>query len=292
MPIIPPAGPNPATTFDPARSGCASGPLRIALVNLMPLKHATEQQFRCLLDVAHRDVELHLVVPPGHRSRHTDPRHIADAYTPWSELQARRVDGLIVTGAPVEHLEFSEVDYWPWFRTLADWANVHVRHSLFICWAGQAALHHRYGIAKRPLPTKAFGVWPQKVLDRSHPLMRGLPAEFPTPVSRHTEVAAADIVGRGLSIVATSPASGLAIVDDRAFGATYMFNHIEYDARSLHEEFVRDRAAGKAIALPHDYYRCGFMVPPGPAPWRGAARRLFANWLDLLADGCEERRAA
>ena len=221
-------------------------PLEIALVNLMPFKPATERQFARLLDVAARDVAITLVAPPGHVSQHTDRRHIDAFYTPWSELSGRRVDGVIVTGAPVEHLAFEDVDYWPWFRELADWAQRQATHGLFICWAGQAALYLRHGIGKKLLPTKAFGVYRQTVFDRGHALMAGLPGEIATPVSRHSESLAADIGRHDIVPIAASPDTGLAMVDDRAFAATCIFNHLEYEARTLHEEYFRGRSANRA----------------------------------------------
>ena len=274
-------------------SGSRGRPLEIVLVNLMPFKQATEQQFAELLDSPVHDVRLRLVVPPGHASRHTAPEHIARHYTPWQRIARRPVDGLIVTGAPVEHLPFDQVDYWPWFREMVDWAAARAGHSLFICWAGQAMLHHRFGIAKQALPEKAFGIHRQTVIDRGHPLMAGLPAEIAGPVSRHSAVDAATVMQEpALRVVAASAQSGLAIVDDPRARMTAMFNHIEYDARTLHEEYLRDRAAGRPIALPHDYYRNGVLMPPVHAPWRATARQMFDNWLDGLAGAREMACAA
>ena len=259
-------------------------PIEIVLVNLMPFKEATERQFVRLLDSPRHDVRLRLVVPPGHAVHHTSPEHIERHYTPWHRISRRPVDGLIVTGAPVEHLSFEEVDYWPWFQTLTQWAASHVGHSLFICWAGQAMLHARYGIEKRQLPEKAFGIHRQAVIDRGHPLMAGLPAEFSGPVSRHTTIDAAAVMHHGaLNVVAASAQSGLAIVDDPAARMTAMFNHLEYDARTLHEEYLRDRTAGRNTPMPQDYYRNGALIPPLRAPWQVTAQRLFDNWLDGLA---------
>ena len=285
--VLPPL---PAADLHPARG---SRPLEVVLVNLMPLKQATERQFADLLDSPGHDVRLRLVVPPGHASRHTPAEHIARHYTPWQEVARRPVDGIIVTGAPLEHLAFEEVDYWPWFQAMIDWAAAHAGHSLFVCWAGQAMLYHRHGIGKRRLAAKAFGIHPQTVIDRSHPLMGGLPAEFAGPVSRHTAVDAAAVMGnRALNVVAASSRNGLAIVDDPAARMTAMFNHIEYDARTLHEEYQRDRAAGRGTAMPEDYYRHGVLLPPLRAPWRTTGRRIFGNWLSLLAAAGAARQAA
>ena len=285
MAVILPQGHPLAVTQPAPRRG---RPLDVVLINLMPFKLATEEQFIAQFDGARHDVRLSLVAPPDHVAHHTDPAHMERFYTPWQAIAGRAVDGVIVTGAPVEHLPFAEVDYWPWFRDLVGWAGDSAGHSLFICWAAQAVLQIRHGIAKRPLPAKAFGVHRQTVLDRRHPLMAGLPAELPTPVSRHTEVAWSDIVRRsGLSVVAASTATGLAIVDEPGRRTTCMFNHIEYDARTLHDEYFRDRGLGRDIGLPHDYYRNGVLIPPHRAPWRDAGRRLFANWLDVL-DGLRQ----
>lgn len=292
MSILTPADRSIMPRLRPTSSG-RGRPLEIVLVNLMPFKQATEQQFADLLDSPRHDVRLRLVTPPGHSSRHTAPEHIARHYTPWQRIARRPVDGLIVTGAPVEHLPFEEVGYWSWFRELVDWAAANAGHSLFICWAGQAMLHHRYGIGKRALPEKAFGIHRQTVIDRHHPLLAGLPAEFIGPVSRHSAVDAAAVMRESsLHVVAASAQSGLSIVDDPRARMTAMFNHIEYDARSLHEEYLRDRAAGRPIAMPQDYYRNGVVIPPLHAPWRTTARRLFDNWLDGLAAGREVACAA
>lgn len=268
-------------------------PLEIVLVNLMPFKEATERQFAALLDSPHHDIHLRLAVPPGHAARHTAPEHIARHYTPWNRIARRPVDGLIVTGAPVEHLAFEDVDYWPWFREMTQWAAANAGHSLFICWAGQAMLKARYGIDKRQLPEKAFGIHRQAVIDRGHPLMAGLPAEFAGPVSRHTTVDTAAVMHHGaLNVVAASSQSGLAIVDDPAARMTALFNHMEYDARTLHEEYMRDRTAGRGTAIPQDYYRDGALIPPLRAPWHVTAQRFFDNWLDGLAEARVVRCAA
>jgi homoserine O-succinyltransferase len=292
MPILLPAG-LPAGSIlrsegilcgepDPIRHDAT---LRIVLVNLMPLKPVAETQFARLLALSPHRVELILTAPPGHLARHTDPGHVDTFYTPWNTIERGTWDGLIVTGAPVETLPYAAVDYWPWFQELCQWSTRQVGHSLFVCWSAQAALQQRYAIPKRLLGAKAFGIFRHGLHDRCHPLIRGLPGSFPVPVSRHTEVAKADVAAcRDLQVLASSPQSGLCLIADRIWRSAYMFNHLEYDALSLHQEYLRDLAAGRPIEPPSGYGRCP-PLPSAIAFWRPAGIRLFGNWLDLIASG-------
>jgi len=258
--------------------------LKVALVNLMPDRPSTETQFARLLGVTPYHVELTLVIPDGHDPKSTPPGHIAAFYRRWSEVAGRRFDGLIVTGAPVEHLPFEEVHYWAELCRIFDWARLHVGSAYYVCWAAQAALRHFHGVQKHALPHKAFGVFPQRASLRSVPLMRGMPETFPTPVSRHTEVRCAEIPwGNGLLPLAASPRSGLCLIEDRPRRAVCMFNHLEYDADTLLREYRRDRAAGLDIAPPEG---CPDTADAEAAPgcaWRPAAEILFGNWLRQMA---------
>lgn len=259
-------------------------PLQVALVNLMPDRPTTETQFARLLAGTGHEVELTLAIPDSHDPKTTPADYIATFYRRWSEIAGRRFDGLIVTGAPVEHLSFEEVHYWAELCRILDWARESVGSSYYVCWAAQAALRHFHGVQKHELPQKAFGVFPQRTILRGTPLMRGMGEIFPTPVSRHTEIRCAELPwGSGLLPLAASPRSGLCLVEDRPGRAVCMFNHLEYDADTLQREYLRDRAAGLPVAPPSGYF-------PGEDPdvapvntWRPAAQVLFGNWLDQIA---------
>jgi homoserine O-succinyltransferase/O-acetyltransferase len=254
-------------------------PLRLCLVNLMPNKAVTETQIARLIGGTSIPVELTLCLPDGYRSRSTPVDHMA-FYQPWSNIQHEQFDALIVTGAPIEALPFEDVAYWSGLCAIFDWARARAMSSLYICWAAQAALYHYYGVPKHLLPRKIFGVFRQRVIASAPRLLRGFGEEFPVPVSRHTEVRASDLpTEAGLTVLAASSEAGLCLVEDRANRALYMFNHLEYDAETLRDEFFRDRRAGKPIDFPHGYF-------PGEDPlrrpanvWRPYGHLLFNNWL-------------
>lgn len=266
-------------------------PLRVGLLNLMPDKPTTEVQFARLLAGGRRDVELVLMQPVTHRARHTPAGHLADFYRPWSAIARAGLDGLIVTGAPVELMPFDEVDYWPELCRILAWARRRVESSFYVCWAAQAALHRFRGIGKQLLPAKRFGVFTHRITAPGSPLAEGLPARFPVPASRHTESFADEIHRNpGLVPVALSDEAGLCLVEDAENRAIYAFNHFEYDADTLAREYRRDLAAGEAIQLPQNYF-------PGDDPhaapvnsWRPVAEKLFENWLGQL-EGLESEDA-
>jgi homoserine O-succinyltransferase len=290
MPIILPADLPAAATLRHEGVGVLERPdatrrtLQVALVNLMPDRPTTETQFARLLGRAGIDVALTLVIPDSHDPKTTSAAHIAAFYQRWSEIADRRFDGLIVTGAPVEHLAFADVHYWSELTQIFDWARTRLRGSYYVCWAAQAALKHFHGVGKHALPEKAFGVFPQRVTVSGAALMRGFGEMFPTPVSRHTEVRCAEIPWRhGLLPLAASPRSGLGLAEDRPNRALYMFNHLEYDADTLQKEYLRDRAAGLPITLPVGYFPGD---DPGRAPintWRRSGETLIGNWLADIA---------
>lgn len=259
-------------------------PLRIALLNLMPRKIATETQSARLLGATPHDVELTLVIPDSYKPRTTSNSHIAKFYSTWSQIRDRRFDGMIVTGAPVETLPFEEVRYWPEFTEILDWSQSHVSRSFHICWAAQAALQRFHGVPKDELADKLSGVFTHKVVAQGSPLLRGFGDCFPVPVSRRSEVRRADLPeGCGLEVLAEAADSGLCLIEDWPRRATYMFNHLEYDAGTLGEEFVRDRKAGLPAALPRNYFPDD---DPGQQPianWRAYGHLLFRNWLDAIA---------
>jgi homoserine O-succinyltransferase len=257
-----------------------AGFCRIGLLNLMPDKITTETQFARLLALCGRDCELVLMRPSGHRCRHAPEGHLAAFYRTWADIVPDGLDGLIVTGAPVETLAFEEVDYWRELTGILDWAAANAVPSMHVCWAGQAALHHYHGVGKHGLPQKQFGVYEQSILAERHRLLVGMPERFPVPVSRHTDVCAADLArARGLAVLAASPESGLCMVEDRHRRALCVFNHFEYDAGTLAREYERDIAAGRPVRPP---VNCDLDGAGRTAPfpvWRGVAVRLFANWI-------------
>lgn len=258
-------------------------PLRVGLLNLMPDKPATECQFARLLGSGPRDVELQLMQPATHRPRNTSAGHLANFYRPWETIASEGLDGLIVTGAPVELMPFAKVDYWPELCRILDWARLELRSSYYVCWAAQAALYRFHGVGKRVLPAKRFGVFTQRVTAPGSPLAARLPVWFSVPVSRHTESLIEEIPWKkGVVPVALSDEAGLCLVEDPANRAIYAFNHFEYDADTLAREYRRDLATGWPIRLPQGYFPDD---DPTAAPvnrWHDAAATLFENWLGLL----------
>src|SRR5262249_36066190 len=232
-----------------------SGPLRIRLVNLMPNKVATETQIARLVGATPIPVALTLCVPDSYRSKTTPQSHISTFYSTWRQIRDERFDGLVVTGAPVETLPFEDVTYWRDLCAIFDWAKARVGSSLYICWAAQAALYRFRAVPKHPPPAKVFGVFRQRVVSSNSRLLSGFGGAFPVPVSRHAEVRGGDLPNRaGLTVLAESPDAGLCLVEDAANRAVCMFNHLEYDAGTLRDEFERDRRGGKPIALPRNYF--------------------------------------
>ncbi len=262
--------------------------LRVGLLNLMPDKSRTETQFARLLGASCHNVELVLALPRSYRSAHEAGR----LYERWSETSLpRRLDGLIVTGAPLEHLPFEDVSYWRELSYICDWAAINVGSTLYICWAAFAALYIFHDVRKRVRPHKISGVFQQQVMDTRQPLTAGIEASFPCPVSRHAEVHVGDLPWRrGLICLAQSSQSGLCLVADPAHNAHYIFDHLEYDADTLKLEYLRDRARGVNTTLPMNYLPNDDLSKPPPLVWRRSAERLFANWLTILML-CAQRAA-
>jgi len=256
-------------------------PLQIALLNLMPNKVRTETQFARLIGATPLQIELTLIRMTGHTSKNTPAEHLEAFYTSFAEARARRFDGLIVTGAPIEKLPFEAVDYWAELKSVFDWTQTNVQRTFAICWGAQAMLHHFHGTPKHALPAKAFGCFRHRNRAPASPYLRGVSDDFIVPVSRWTEVREAELPP-GLDVLMSSPETGPCLVEDAAHRALYMFNHIEYDTSSLAEEYQRDVAMGAPIALPAHYF-------PGDDPtrapenrWRSHAHLLFGNWINEL----------
>ncbi len=254
-------------------------PLRIALLNLMPDKITTETQIARVLGASPLQIELELLRISDHVSRNTAAGHLAEFYRPWSDVVAEKFDGLIVTGAPVETLAFEAVTYWPELTRIFDWSQTHVHHTLTLCWGAMAALHHFHGVSKHALAAKASGVFAHANLAPASPWLRGMPDRFDVPVSRWSEVRAADLPpASGLAVLAASDEAGLCLIDDPARRALHMFNHLEYDTLTLAHEFARDQGAYLPVHyFPHD--------DPAAHPvntWRGAGHILFGNWINQV----------
>jgi homoserine O-succinyltransferase len=256
-------------------------PLRIALLNLMPNKIRTETQFARLLGATPLQVELTLVKITRHTPKNTPADHIIAFYRDWESVADQKFDGFIVTGAPVEQLEFEKVTYWDELRRIYDWTQTHVHSTMNICWGAQAAVHHFHGMPKYPLGKKAFGVYRHRNLNPASPYLRGFSDDFSIPVSRWTEVRRDDIPpGHGLEVLIESDEAGLCLIHDPRHRALHMFNHIEYDSLSLSDEYFRDVAAKRPIDIPRDYFPKDDPKATPENRWRSHAHLLFGNWIN------------
>ncbi len=258
-------------------------PMRIGLLNLMPNKIKTETQIARLIGATPLQVELELVRITNHVARNTPMDHLISFYRPWEEVKSERYDGFIITGAPVERLEFEDVTYWDELRRVFDWTQTNVHHSLNICWAAQASMHHFHGMPKYELSQKAFGVFRHRNLEPASPFLRGFSDDFGIPVSRWTEVRKEDLPqGNGVTVLAESAETGLCLVDDAVSRSLQSFNHIEYDTTTLAEEYWRDDAAGLGTALPANYFPKDDAKQPPENHWRSHAHLLFGNWINHI----------
>ena len=258
-------------------------PLQILLVNLMPKKIQTEVQFSRLLGNTALQIELELVSPRSHIPQNTPPEHLQAFYKTFDEVRDRNFDGCIITGAPVEHLPFEEVDYWPELCEIMDWTRLHVHSPFHICWGAQAGLYHHFGIPKQSLPAKLFGVFPHQVEYRNSILFRGFDDTFYVPHSRHTTVSREDIEARSeLQVLSSSPQAGVYAVYARKYKQIFVTGHSEYDADTLDQEYRRDLAAGKPISVPENYYPENDPARPPRVTWRAHANLLFCNWLNYF----------
>ncbi|MCR5264283.1 MAG: homoserine O-succinyltransferase [Clostridiales bacterium] len=256
-------------------------PLRIAILNLMPTKIATETQLIRVLSNTSLQLELTLLGTASHKSTHTNPEHMAAFYKNFYDVKNEKFDGLIITGAPVEELPFEEVDYWTELCEIMEWSKTNVFSTFHICWAAQAAMYYHYGVPKHQMRSKMFGVFPHKVELPRHPLVRGFDEKFYAPHSRHTEVRREDIAKvRELKIVAYSDIAGPYIIADEHNRRFYITGHSEYDADTLAREYFRDRDKGLDIALPYNYFPGGDPENKPVCTWRAHASLLYSNWLN------------
>ncbi|WP_160070268.1 homoserine O-acetyltransferase MetA [Sphingobacterium bovisgrunnientis] len=258
-------------------------PLRVLVLNLMPLKISTETDFIRLLSNNPLQVEMEFLRLETHVSKNTPQEHLEMFYKNFDDVSEQFYDGLIVTGAPVEMLPFEEVNYWNELTKIFDWARIHVTSSLYICWASQAALYHFYGVEKVALDEKIFGVFKHTASDKQHPIFRGFDDEFFIPHSRHTTIERDDILKKnGLRILSESPDAGVAILSSRGGREFYLTGHSEYNPFTLHEEYTRDVEKGAAIQIPQNYYRNDDPSQDPVVRWTSHANLLFNNWLNYF----------
>lgn len=258
-------------------------PLRIVILNLMPLKITTETDLIRLLSNTPLQIEVDFLKISGHISKNTPVEHMMTFYKDFSTLRNENYDGMIITGAPVEQMPFEEVDYWKEVSEIFDWARTHVTSTLYICWAAQAGLYHFYGVPKYPLPQKMFGIFKHKVYDHQNPIFRGFDDEFYVPHSRHTEVRKSDIEKvPGLTLLSESEESGIYMVMARGGREFFITGHSEYSPYTLDTEYRRDLDKGLPIEMPLNYYRNNDPKKGPLVRWRGHANLLFSNWLNYF----------
>jgi len=255
--------------------------LRVAILNLMPTKIATETQLLRLLGNSALQVDVTLLHTITHAAKNTDAEHLLTHYESLDDVRSQKFDGLIITGAPVEQLDFEEVDYWPELVSIMDWAETNVESIFYICWGAQAGLYHRYGIPKYPLSAKMFGVFEHRTLVPTEKLMRGFDDVFLAPHSRHTEIRRADLEKvPELQILAESDEAGVYIVGSKDGRHLYITGHSEYDPLTLKGEYDRDVKKGLPINVPNNYFPNNDPVRFPQVRWRGHANLLYANWLN------------
>ena len=256
-------------------------PLQIAILNLMPLKERTEMDLIRLLSNTPLQLDITFVKVPGHESKNTSTEHIERFYTSFEELIDRKFDGMIITGAPLEHLDFEDVTYWSWIQRIFDWTRTHVTSTMYICWASQAALYHFYDIPKYKLPQKMFGIFKHHSLVENSPIFRGFDDVFYVPHSRHTEIKSEDIAKvKDLTIMAESWESGVYMVMARDGREIFVTGHSEYAPDTLDTEYKRDLGKGLPIQPPVNYYKDNDPNQEIIVRWRSTANLFFSNWLN------------
>lgn len=255
--------------------------LRIALLNIMPMKETTEADFIRLLATSDREIELTLLKLDTHTPKHTSPQHMARFYKGFGEVRNQRFDGLIITGAPIEKIEYEEVTYWKELCEIFSWADSNVTSTLYICWAAQAGLYRKFGIQKHLLPKKMFGVFPHRLLHPELPLFNGFDKDFFVPHSRHTGLNREDILSeQRIMLLSESDASGVYIMQECDTRNFFITGHSEYALYTLDNEYKRDVSKGLPIELPQNYYTNDNPQMPPLNRWQKHACRLFNNWLE------------
>ena len=290
MPIKIPDGLPATQTFDREnifymtehRASCQDiRPLRIVVLNLMPAKIETETQLLRLLGNTPLQVDVEFMQTESYQPTHVSAEHLLKFYKPFSELRNERFDGMIITGAPVENLPFESVDYWQELCEIMEWSKTNVYSTFHICWAAQAGLYYHYGIKKYPLSRKMFGLFSHRVLEPTHPLVRGFDEQFWAPHSRHTEVRSSDIrADMRLRLLSESDEAGAYIAVSRDNRQVFVTGHSEYDRNTMAGEYFRDLNKGLDIQLPRSYFPGDDPSREPPMVWRGHANLLYSNWLN------------
>jgi len=258
-------------------------PLKIALVNLMPTKIDTETQFSRLLGNTPLQVELELIQMKSYQSKNTSEEHMLSFYKTFDDIKNEKFDGMVITGAPIETMDFEEVEYWTELCELMEWSRTHVHSTLHICWGAQAALYYHFGIPKIPLDKKVFGVFPHVIEEKNNLLFRGSDDEFLVPHSRHTMVKREDIeYCRKLKIIASSEEAGVYAAMAGEGKQIFIMGHPEYDPLTLKKEYDRDVAAGKEINVPMNYYPQDDPSKNPVVRWRAHANLLYSNWTNYF----------
>ncbi len=256
-------------------------PISIVIVNLMPLKEDYELQILRSLSNTPLQVDVSFVMPASHESIHTSVSHLNKFYQPFKDIRHKNFDGLIITGAPVENLEYEEVDYWEEICAVMEWSKTHVTSTMYVCWGAQAGLYYHYGIKKYPLEKKMFGVYSHRVLNRKIPLVRGFDDMFYAPHSRHTAIRREDIAAQQeLTILAESGEAGVFLVINQDGSEIYVMGHPEYDRLTLSSEYFRDKDKGLPIELPKNYFPKDDPSVRPMLQWRSHGNILYANWLN------------
>lgn len=256
-------------------------PLQVCILNLMPVKQDTELQLLRALSNTPLQVDVTFLMVTSHVSLNTSANHLNRFYTTFEQIRNKRFDGLIITGAPVEDIAFEEVDYWQEVCAIMDWAEAHVTSTLHICWGAQAGFYHYYGIHKRMLPEKLFGIYSHRVQNRKVPLVRGFDDYFLAPHSRHTETAAADIHNCDkITVLAESREAGVFLAYAENGRKVFVNGHPEYDRYTLDAEYQRDLGKGLPIHIPRNYYPDDDPSQKPNLQWRAHCNNLYTNWLN------------
>ena len=257
-------------------------PLKIGLLNLMPKKIQTENQFARLIGATPLQIDLHLIRMSEHQTKNTAAAHMAEFYRPFQEVKHEKFDGLIITGAPIEHLDFEAVTYWDELMQVMDWTQSNVHSTFGVCWGGMAMINHFHNVKKYDLDAKAFGCFRHVNKAPASPYLNGFSDECVIPVSRWTEMRQGEIEAAGLTTLLHSDDAGPCLVEDKNHRALYIFNHFEYDSGTLKEEYDRDVAAETPINVPMNYYPNDDPSQPPQNRWRSHAHLLYGNWVNQI----------
>ena len=256
-------------------------PLRIVILNLMPLKITTETDLIRLLSNTPLQMDICFMKLQSHTPKNTPVEHMMMFYKSFEELSSQKFDGMIITGAPIENMDYEAVEYWEEIQTIFNWSRTHVTSTMFLCWGAMAGLYHFYGIPKYPLPKKMFGIFQQQTLNPALPIFRGFDDTFFMPQSRHTEVRKEDILAhKELEIIAESPESGVSIVMARGGREFFITGHLEYAPDTLDREYKRDKGKRDDVDVPINYYMNNNPAQPPIVTWRAHANLFYSNWIN------------